>query len=179
MLPCRVHHHVGIEHLVPTGFMVDRIREAVAARADPETLIIGRTNALRLYDMDEALRRGEAYRGAGADMVLIHTRDAEEKCTIGERLGPPLMIFAPADGFGIFPLSQADLANLGFRLAASSGSAFAAMYTAIRQSYHCLANDRIDPLLGPGGAGKAMRDAHKTTGLDELLEIEVRTMGAD
>jgi methylisocitrate lyase len=177
VLPRRMHHHVGIEHLVPTGFMVDRIREAVSARADPHTLIIGRTNALRPYDMDEALRRGEAYREAGADMVFIHTRDAEEMRTIGERLGPPLMIFAPADGFSTFPLSQSDLANLGFRLAASSGSAFAAMYTAIRQSYDCLANDRIDPLLGPGGAGTAMPEAHKTTGLDALLEIEVRTMG--
>ena len=179
VLPRRVHHHVGVEHLVPTDFMVAKIREAVAARNDPDLLIIGRTNALRPYDMDEALRRGEAYREAGADMVFVHTRNPDEMRMIGERLAPPLMIFAPADGFAEFPLSPADLAGLGFRLAASSGSAFAAMYKAVRQSYECLARGVVDPLLGPGGAAETMKAAHRTSGLDRLLEIETRTMGDD
>lgn len=179
VLPRRVHHHVGVEHLVPTDFMVQRITEAVAARTDPDMLIVGRTNALRLYDMDEALRRGEAFREAGADMIFIHTRDPGEMRVIGERLGAPLMIFAPADGFAEFELSADDLAALGFRLAASSGTAFAAMYKAVRQSYECLANGTVDPFLGPGGAVEQMKAAHATTGLDRLLEIETRTMGEE
>ena len=96
--------------------------EAVAARSDPDLVIIGRTNAIRIADLDEALRRGEAYREAGADMIFVHTRNAEEMRVIGERLGPPLMIFAPEDGFAVSPLTPEDLAGLGFRLAASSGS---------------------------------------------------------
>ena len=36
LLPRRFHHHVGIEHLVPTDFMVSKIKEAVAARRDPD-----------------------------------------------------------------------------------------------------------------------------------------------
>jgi 2-methylisocitrate lyase-like PEP mutase family enzyme len=176
LLPRRFHHHVGVEHLIPPEFMVSKIREAVAARSDPDFLIIGRTNARRLYDMDETLRRGEAYRNAGADMVFIHTRSPDEMRVIGERLPPPLMIFAPEDGFVEFPLSPADLAGLGFRVAASSGSAFAAMYKAARQSYESLARGTIDPLLGRGGAASEMKAAHKTAGLDRFLEIEKRTM---
>ena len=68
------------------------------------------------------------------------------------------------------------MAKLGYRLAASSGSAFAAMVKAVRQSYECLAQDRIDPFLGAGGAEKEMKAAHKVAGLDKLLEIERRTM---
>ena len=109
-------------------------------------------------------------------MVFVHTRDADDMRIIGERLPPPLMIFAPADGFAGFPLSPADLAGLGFRLAASSGSAFAALHKAVRQSYQCLAEGKIDPLLGPGGATAEMKQAHKTTRLDRYLEIEKRTM---
>jgi 2-methylisocitrate lyase-like PEP mutase family enzyme len=45
LLPRRVEHHVGIDHLVPMQLAVDRIREAVAARIDPDLLIVGRTNA--------------------------------------------------------------------------------------------------------------------------------------
>ena len=69
-----------------------------------------------------------------------------------------------------------DYAALGFRLAASSGTAFAAMYKAVRQSYECLAKDQPDPFLGPGGGDAMMKAAQATCGLDRLLEIERRTM---
>jgi 2-methylisocitrate lyase-like PEP mutase family enzyme len=175
-LPRRVEHHVGIEHLVPTPFMIEKIKEALAARTDPDLVIIARTNARRLYGLDEALRRGEAFKQAGADMVFVFTRDAEEMRTVGERLPAPLMTFAPADGFADFSLSERDLAGLGFRIAASSGTAFAAMVKAVRQSYQCLAHGRIDPFLGKGNVENEMKAAMATVGLDCLLEIERRTM---
>jgi 2-methylisocitrate lyase-like PEP mutase family enzyme len=178
LLPRRVEHHVGVDHLVPIELAVDKIREAVAARTDRDLVIIGRTNARRVSDLDEAIRRAEAFKKAGADMLFVHTRNADEIRTVAERLPPPLMTFAPVDGFAGFPYSQADLAELGYRLAASSGTAFAAMVKAIRQSYECLAQNRLDPFLGTGGAGKEMKAAQRTTGLDRLLEIERRTMAA-
>jgi 2-methylisocitrate lyase-like PEP mutase family enzyme len=177
LLPRRVEHHAGIDHLVPTAFMLEKIREARAAR-NGDLVIIARTNARRVHDLDEALRRAEAFHQAGADMLFVHTRDADEMRIVGERLPGPLMMFAPPDGFSDFPLAPRDLAGLGYRLAASSGSAFAAMVKAVRQSYQCLAEGRMDPFLGPGGADKEMKAAQRTTGLDLLLEIERRTMKA-
>ena len=176
LLPRRVEHHVGIDHLVPTELAVKKITEALAARTDPDFVIIARTNARRVYDLDEALRRAEAFKRAGADMIFVHTRDADELRVVSERIAPPLMMFAPPDGFSTFPMSQRDLAGLGYRLAASSGTAFAAMFKAVRQSYQCLANGTMDSFLGPGGAGKEMQAAQKTSGIDRLLEIERRTM---
>jgi len=178
MLPRRVEHHVGIDHLVPIGLAADRIREAVAARTDPDLVIVGRTNAVRVGGMDDALRRAEAMKAAGADMLFVWGRKPEEMRFVAERLPPPLMTFAPPDGFSTFALSKAELAGLGYRLAASSGTAFAAMVKAVRQSYACLAQDRMDPFLGPGGAEREMKAAHATTGLDRLVEIERRTMKA-
>jgi methylisocitrate lyase len=174
-LPRSVQHHIGEENLIPPESMVHKIKEAVAARTDPNMIIVGRTNAQRLYGLDEALRRGEMYHRAGADMLFIHSRKPDELRRIGERLPGPLMMFAPEDGFANFEMSPADLAKLGFRLAASSGTAFAAMYKAIRQSYECLARNELDPFLGAGGAVKEMKRAHDTTGLAKLLEIEKRT----
>ncbi len=176
LLPRRVEHHVGIEHLVPTPFMVEKIKEALAARTDPDLVIVARTNARRLHGLDEALRRAEAFKQAGADMLFVFTRNADEMRIVGERLPPPLMTFAPADGFADFALSQRDLAGLGFRIAASSGTAFAAMVKAVRQSYACLAQGKIDPFIGKGNVEKEMKAAMATTGLDRLLEIERRTM---
>jgi methylisocitrate lyase len=176
LLPRRVEHHVGIDHLVPMELAVKKITEALAARTDPDFVIIARTNARRVHDLDEALRRAEAFKRAGADMIFVHTRDAGELRIVAERIAPPLMMFAPPDGFSTFPMSERDLAGLGYRLAASSGTAFAAMFKAVRQSYQCLADGTVDPLLGPGGAGKEMQAAQKVSGIDRLLEIERRTM---
>jgi hypothetical protein len=50
------------------------------------------------------------------------------------------------------------------------------MYKAVRQSYECLAQGRIDPFLGPGGAEREMKAAQQTCDLSGLLEIERRTM---
>jgi 2-methylisocitrate lyase-like PEP mutase family enzyme len=176
LLPRRVEHHVGVDHLVPTELMVKKIAEAIAARTDPDFVIIARTNARRVYDLDEALRRAEAFHETGADMLFVHTRNAEEMRIVGERLPAPLMTFAPADGFSEFLYSSSELARLGYRLAASSGTAFAAMVKAVRQSYECLAQDRLDPFLGRGGADREMKAAQTSSGLERLLQIERRTM---
>ena len=179
LLPRHFEHHVGRENLVTLDLVVKKIEEAVAARTDPNLIIIGRTNARRLHGMDEALRRAEALKKAGADMLFIHARDPEEMRHIGERLPAPLMCFAPPDGFAEYPLKQRDLAKLGYRLCASSGSAFAAMHKAVKQSYECLAKDMLDPFMGRGGVEREMKEAHKTCDLDRYLAIEQRTKKAN
>jgi 2-methylisocitrate lyase-like PEP mutase family enzyme len=176
LLPRRVEHHVGVDHLIPTALMLQKIAAARDARTDPDLVIIARTNARRVGGLDEAMRRAEAFHQAGADMLFCYTRSPDELRIMGERLPAPLMMFAPPDGFGSFALSERDLAGLGYRLAASSGTAFAAMVKAVRQSYQCLAEGRMDPFLGPGGADKEMKAAQDTCGLAQLLEIERRTM---
>jgi methylisocitrate lyase len=176
LLPRRVEHHVGIEHLVPTGFMVEKIKSALAARSNPDLVIVARTNARRLGGLDEALRRGEAFKKAGADMLFMYTRDPDEMRIIGERLPGPLMTFAPPDGFADFALKEKDFAALGFRIAASSGSAFAAMMKAVRLSYEALAQGKPNPFMAKGEVEREMKAAMAVTGLDRLLEIERRTM---
>ena len=176
LLPRRVEHHVGIDNLIDADLMVDKIKEAIAASAGSRLVIIARTNARRVHGLDDAVRRGEAFHRAGADMLFIYTRDAEEMRFVGERLPAPLMTFAPPDGFAAFPLSPSDLFRLGYRIAASSGTSFAALYKAVRQSMECLAQNRLDPFLGPGGAEAEMKRSHQMSRLDRLLAIERRTM---
>lgn len=178
VMPRRVEHHLGIEHLIPTKLMLDRIAEARAARTDPNLVIIARTNAVRAPGMgiDEAIRRGEAFHKAGADMLFVWSHDAGDLRKMGERLPPPLMLFLPRDGFKTFGLSAADLTGLGYRLGASPGNALAAMVKAIRQSYESLAKGETDPFLGSGGAQSEMNAAQRISELDRLVAIERRTM---
>ncbi|MDB5805842.1 MAG: 2-methylisocitrate lyase [Betaproteobacteria bacterium] len=178
VLPRRVEHHLGIDHLVPLDFMLNRLREAIAARTDPNLMIIARTNASRVAGMgiDEAIRRGEAFKKAGADMLFIWSANPEDLRKIGERLEGPLMLFLPRDGLKNYALSEADLVRLGYRLGASPGNALAAIVNAVRQSYESLAQSDTDPTLGKGGAQVEMKAAYEFSDLARLVEIERRTM---
>lgn len=52
-----------------------RIKAGKDAQADPDFSLVARVEALIAgWGMDEALRRAEAYHGAGADAILIHSK---------------------------------------------------------------------------------------------------------
>lgn len=51
--------------------MVAKVRAAVAARIDPATVIIARTDAYAPLGWEEAVARARAYRDAGADLVFV------------------------------------------------------------------------------------------------------------
>jgi len=178
VMPRRVEHHLGVEHLIPTKLMLDRIAEARAARTDPNLVIIARTNSIRVASMgvDEAIRRGEAFHKAGADMLFVYSRKPEDLRSIGERLPPPLMLFLPPDGINNYGMSAADLSGLGYRFGASPGNALAAIVKAVRQSYESLAKGETDPFLGRGGTEREMKAAQQISELDRLVAIERRTM---
>src|SRR4029450_8678825 len=79
LVPKRAHHHAGVEHMIPMELMLAKGKEAVAARRNPDFLIVARTNTIRASNMDDALRRGDAYKKAGADLVLLSMAHRPEK----------------------------------------------------------------------------------------------------
>jgi methylisocitrate lyase len=142
LVPKRAHHHVGIEHMIPLELMAAKVREAVAARRSPDLLIVGRTNAVRASDMDDALRRGEAYRRAGADLVLLSMATRPEQLRlIGERLGGPLMYLAGRGGLAGLGMSLKELGALGYRIVADPSTPLLAAFVAWKQVYTDLAAD--------------------------------------
>jgi phosphonopyruvate hydrolase len=65
----------GRHELVPAGEFQGKVEAALAARRDPDFLVIARTEALIAgLGEEEALRRGQAYEAAGADLVFVHSR---------------------------------------------------------------------------------------------------------
>lgn len=178
VLPKRVGHHVGVDQVIPQALMVAKIEEAVAARTNRDFVIIARTDTARSHGMDEALRRGEAYRRAGADVIFVaYTREAETFRTIGERLPAPLMAFAPQAGLDALPLPRPELAKLGFRLLAAPQIPLLVLHKAMRQFYTSYVQGKPDPLVGTDSAAEYSA-VQETVGLSRLLEIERRTMGA-
>ncbi len=175
IVPKRAHHHIGIEHIVPTELMVAKIKECVAARRG-DLVIIGRTNAARMHGLDEALRRGEAYRKAGADMIYVLAKTPEQVRTIGEKLGGPLMLLTSDDRRASVGMSLDELGRVGYRLVCDASTPFMAMHKALRESYAAMAREEPDPILGKGGAKAEQEHVHKTIGLEAMLAVERATV---
>ena len=174
LIPKRAHHHIGIEHLSPTEMMVHKIKEAVSARRDPDFVIIGRTNACRSAGIDEAVRRADAYKRAGADMLLVLPKTPEEARAIGERIEGP-HVYMMLGGLQSIGMTVAELGKLGFKLVLDSITAFYARQKALRLCYEALAQGLPDPTV-LGAYKEEDRFIHEAIGLDTLLEVERRTV---
>jgi methylisocitrate lyase len=175
ILPKRAHHHIGVEHIIASELMEAKIRAAAAARTDPDFVIIGRTNAVRNTGLDDALRRAEAYKKAGSDILYVSGRKPEDLRFLGERLPAPLMYMSGAGGMSAAPLTAAELYDLGYRLIVDATTPLMAAHKALRQCYAALAKGEIDPLLGPE-PGKEQEIVHRTINLDHMLEVERQTV---
>lgn len=71
--------HMTGRQVVPMEEMVGKIKAAVAARKDPDFVILARTDARTVHGIDEAIRRGKAYEEAGADVLFIESPESEEE----------------------------------------------------------------------------------------------------
>lgn len=71
--------HTPFKRVVPTDVMVEKIKVAVEARTDRNTVIIARSDARQGEGFDAMLRRCEAYAAAGADMVFPEALASEEE----------------------------------------------------------------------------------------------------
>jgi len=176
ILPKRAHHHVGIEHMVPVDLMTAKLRQAVAVRRDPGTVIIGRSNGIRSSTMDDALCRGEAYREAGADVVLLSPRTPDEARHVGERLAGPLMLLLPPVGLAHFDMTMTDMHDLGYRILVVPTTPLLAAYEAVRSVYAELADGFAIRNRSADHWAVLQDDLHETIDLERLLDIERNTV---
>jgi 2-methylisocitrate lyase-like PEP mutase family enzyme len=140
LMPKRAHHHIGIEHMIPLELMAAKVKEAVAARRNPDFVIIARTNAMRASTMDDALHRGEAYRKAGADVLLLSMAHTPEHLrAIAERLGPPLMYLTRRGGLAGLGMTLRDLGGLGYKIVADPSTPLLAAFGVWKKIYADLA----------------------------------------
>ncbi len=176
LVPKRAHHHIGIEHMIPLELMAAKVQAAVAARRNPDLLVVARTNAVRASNMADALRRGEAYRKAGADVLLLSmARTPEQLRLIGDRLGGPLMHLTGRDGLAGLGMTLADLGGLGFKIVADPVTPLLAAYAAWKGTYAELAEG-----FGAGPPkrdwGPFEKDMLGVIDLEKLLAVERATV---
>jgi 2-methylisocitrate lyase-like PEP mutase family enzyme len=108
--------HMEGKFVEPREVAVRKIKAAVAARRDPDLLIIARTDARGPLGMDEAMTRAKMFMDAGADMIFFDGPQSVEElrqiCQAG--IGPQM---ANMSETGLTPiLSARELEEIGFKL---------------------------------------------------------------
>ena len=147
VFPKRCGHTPG-RRVVPAKDMVRKIEVAAASRASPDFLIVARTDARTQHGLDEALRRGEAYAKAGADILFIESPESEEEMArIGRHFDVP-MLANMADGGRTPILSREKLQALGYRMAIFPATGFLATAKALEHVYGVLRERGSSDTLG-------------------------------
>lgn len=112
--------HLAGKQLIDESEMCEKIAAAAAARPDPSTVIIGRTDARGVTSLDDCLRRLHAYREAGADWLFpeaLRSRD-EFRQVASEFTSFNTPLLANMTEFGVSPLvALEDLSEFGFSAA--------------------------------------------------------------
>ena len=151
---------------VPLAEHVQKIRAALDARANPDLVIIARTDAVAPNGWEDAIRRAEAYREAGADVVFVDgIRTLDDMDIYTRRLveqGVPCLYNGQL-------LPAGDVATRGFKVMITGGG-HALSYAAVRQAL-------LELKQGGGGEGRDLERFNVMTsllGLPEIYELEQR-----
>jgi 2-methylisocitrate lyase-like PEP mutase family enzyme len=130
VFPKRCGHLEGKE-IVSIEEMVGKIEAAKEARQDPDFIINARTDAIAVAGIDEAIRRGNAYAKAGADLIFVEAPQTPEQIrrVVGEIDAPiSINLFDGVKGGKTPIVPIEDLRKLGVaRVSIPVGVVFAAV----------------------------------------------------
>ena len=115
VFPKRCGHMEGKE-LIPSEEMVAKIKAIVKCRKDPDFLIIARTDARAVVGFEEAIKRAQLYKEAGADVIFLEapTSREEMKQAVAE-VDAPMLANMVNNGKTPF-LRFEELQDFGFKL---------------------------------------------------------------
>jgi 2-methylisocitrate lyase-like PEP mutase family enzyme len=128
----RCGHYAG-KQLVSATEHAGRIRAAVAARKDPNFLIIARTDAIAVTNFDDAVRRSRIYAEAGADMIFADGIETMEQLRDLPKLSSVPVMANMVEGGKTPFLNSADLQRLGYALVIFPISAYLASIKAMAE----------------------------------------------
>lgn len=127
----------GKASLISVEEGIGKIKAALDARSDPDLVIAGRTSAPGIAGVDEAVRRANAYEGAGADaLFLVGVKSRNDLEAIAAKVSTPIIL-----GSASREMMDRDwLASIGVRICLQGHKVHAAAMAAFIETQTALAN---------------------------------------
>lgn len=127
--------HFDDHELIPTGHMQTKIAAARAVRDDEALVIIARTDARSVADIDEAIARARAYVEAGADAIFVEApRTVDELALVGRELADVPLVVNVVEGGKTPQLEVKEYAELGFEIVLFANYLMRSMHHAGKQA---------------------------------------------
>ena len=169
--PKKCGHGPG-RRVVPLDDMLRKVEVAVEARDSDDFLIIARTDSRSSLGLDEAIRRGQGFAKAGADVVFIEAPESEDEFErIGREIDAPLLANMVEGGFS--PVLPAEtLARLGFAIAIFPGTGFLATAKTLEHVYGHLKTNGSSVALETDSF--SINEMHELMGFGDVWEFERR-----
>ena len=172
--PKRCGHMKGKE-VVPLDEYLRKLDAAIDARAENDLYIVARTDARQALGLEEAIRRGVAFKEAGADAVFIEAPQSKEemRAIAGSVPGP---LVANMIERGVTPtMGPEELKELGFQLIVWPLSPIYACAQALKDVYSSLRRagttaEMIDRLI-------SFDEFHEIIGLSEKYALDAKYKG--
>lgn len=168
--------HTPMRRVVPLDDMLKKIEVALESRQSDEFLIIARTDARTGHGLGEAIRRGQAFAAAGADVVFVESPESvAEMEQICQAIDAPLLVNV-VEGGRTPVLSAAEYQRIGYGIAIYPAAGFLAVGAALRSVY-----GRILETGSSIGAEAPLADFmefSKAMGFEDVWAFEKRHAGA-
>ena len=169
--PKRCGHMAG-KQVISAQEMVAKLKAALDARSDPDLVIMARTDALGVLGIDEAIRRANLYREAGADLIFVEAPETiEQMKRITKEVKAPTMVnLIPG---GRTPLLQAkELQEIGYAAVAYATACTYTIARAVTDLFEIL--HHTGATTGLDGNMMKFDEFNQLVGLDLIKDMEDR-----
>jgi len=169
VFPKRCGHMAGKQVIEPEE-MVSKIRAAVDTRSDADMVIVARTDARAVYDLENAIHRAHLYEAAGADLIFIEAPQNEmELRRINHEVHMPTLANM-VEGGKTPQFTAAALGDMGFAAVAFPVSSLYATAWAVERLMAEL--NRTGTTRGCSDQMLSFNDFNRLIGLDKIRENE-------
>jgi carboxyvinyl-carboxyphosphonate phosphorylmutase len=144
----------GKARLISVEEGVGKMKAALDARTDPNLVIAGRTSAPGIADVDEAIRRANAYEEAGVDaLFLVGVKSREDLEAIAARVSTPIILGSASREM----MDREWLASIGVRICLQGHKVHAAALDAFMRAQTALADGTHPDDLENVASGDTMK----------------------
>lgn len=181
LYPKRAHYHKYVVHGIPAEEFVEKIEYAVRQReaADPDFVVIARTDTCRALGLEEASMRINRAADAGADLGLLFPRDAAEAERAPRVCRLPLVYVQSRgnrDGRPMF--ARRELAQMGYAGCIEAQVVLCTAFHFLKKAMAELRETGDYKGISEADFVEARQAVEDLIGLDEYYEIEAKTVEA-
>ncbi len=171
VFPKRCGHFDGTE-VVPLEVMRGKLQAVLDARADPDFVVVARTDALAAQGLEAAIARALSFIEVGADVIFVEApRTVEELESLPRRIPAPLLINM-VEGGRTPLLGAGELGAIGYRIVLFANTALRVAARAVRDALRVLRETGDSRSLI--GSMLSWEERQVLVGLPEIERLEAR-----